>query len=86
MPFSKVIVKDHSTFGRDEELGETQFTIDDQGSGSEKNVGVGKGMVVIRSSFQPAEAASVMDGGASPKPGKGRNLLSRGRDRSATPA
>ncbi len=85
--FFKVIVKDHSTFGRDEEIGEAQFTIDDQGSGGEKNVGVGKGMVVIRSSFQPTESASIMDGGASPKPGnKARNLLSRGRDRSSTPA
>ena len=85
--FFKIVVKDHSTFGRDEELGEGTFTIDDQGSGGEKNVGVGKGMVVIRSSFIPSDAASAV-GSVSPKPDKRRGLLSRGRDRekSATPA
>ncbi|KAH7355702.1 hypothetical protein BKA66DRAFT_613362 [Pyrenochaeta sp. MPI-SDFR-AT-0127] len=86
--FFKVIVKDHSTFGRDDELGEAQFTIDDQGSGSEKNVGVGKGMVVIRSGFTPSDAASAV-GSVSPRADKRRGLLSRGkgeRERSATPA
>ncbi|CAO2649745.1 Nn.00g010370.m01.CDS01 [Neocucurbitaria sp. VM-36] len=87
--FFKVIVKDHSKFGRDEELGEAQFTVDDQGSGSEKNVGVGKGMVVVRTSFQAADTASAV-GSESPRADKGgrRALLSRGRDRekSATPA
>jgi len=88
--FFKIIVKDHSTFGRDEELGEAQFTISDQGSGREQNVGVGKGMVVIHSSFQPSEGPGSV-GGGSPRPDKGarRGLLSRGRDsrdRSVTPA
>ncbi|KAF2124600.1 tricalbin [Dothidotthia symphoricarpi CBS 119687] len=78
--FFKVVVKDHSKFGRDEELGEASFTIDDQGQGSEKNVGVGRGMVVIRSSFSPADAASAV-GSVSPKVGSGgrRGLLGRGR-------
>jgi len=81
--FFKVVVKDHSKFGRDEELGEAQFTISDQGSGSEQNVGVGKGMVVIRSSFQPADAGST-HGSVSPARQKmGRGLLRR--DRSVTP-
>ncbi|KAF2032834.1 tricalbin [Setomelanomma holmii] len=90
--FFKIAVVDHKTFGRDEELGEGTFTIDDQGSGSEKNVGVGKGMVVIKSSFQPsASDAASMVGSVSPKPEKSgrRNLLSRGRgerEKSATPA
>jgi Ca2+-dependent lipid-binding protein len=88
--FFKIVVKDHSKFGRDEELGEGTFTIDDQGAGGEKNVGVGKGMVVIRSSFAPSDAASQV-GSVSPRPTtKGRGLLSRGRDRerekSVTPA
>lgn len=84
--FFKVIVKDHSTFGRDEELGEASFTIDDQGQGSEKNVGVGRGMVVIRSSFTPSDAGSTV-GSVSPKVGSSiggsasgrRGLLGRGR-------
>lgn len=84
--FFKVIVKDHSKFGRDEELGEGTFTIDDSPGGGEKNVGVGKGMVVIRSSFAPSDAASQV-GSVSPRPTtRGRGLLSRGREKSSTPA
>ncbi|RMZ68452.1 membrane bound c2 domain [Pyrenophora seminiperda CCB06] len=91
--FFKLVVKDHSKFGRDEELGEAQFTISDQGSGpSEQNVGVGRGMVTLRSSFQPASGGA--DGGSThgsvspvrPSTGSkmGRGLLSR-RERSVTP-
>ena len=88
--FFKIVVKDHKAFGRDEELGEGTFTIDDQGAGGEKNVGVGKGMVVVRSSFAPADAQSMV-GSVSPRAeGKGRRgLLSRGRgerEKSVTPA
>lgn len=82
--FFKIVVVNHKAFGRDEELGEGTFTIDDQGSaGGEKNVGVGKGMVTLRSSFAPSDAASIV-GSVSPRPDKSggrRNLLSRGRDR-----
>ncbi|RAR10473.1 membrane bound c2 domain-containing protein [Stemphylium lycopersici] len=56
--FFRVIVKDHATFGRDEELGSGQFTVSDQGGGSEQNVGVTPGMVTIRSSFHPSDAGS----------------------------
>ena len=86
--FFKLVVKDHSTFGRDEELGEQSFTIDDQGSGgTEKSVPVGKGMVIVTTSFQHSDAASSGAGPNSPKVTKGRGLLSRGRDsRSVTPA
>ncbi|KAL5118587.1 Tricalbin-2 [Pleosporales sp. CAS-2024a] len=89
--FFKVSVVDHKKFGRDEELGEGTFTIDDQGAGGEKNVGVGKGMVVIKSSFTPNDAQSIAET-TSPKAEKRessgrRGLLSRGRDRekSVTP-
>ncbi|KAF2186388.1 tricalbin [Zopfia rhizophila CBS 207.26] len=78
----RMIVKDHSMFGRDDELGEAQFFVDDQGSGGEKTVSVGKGNVVVRSRFTPADTGS---GPQSPRLRKG--LLSRGREsRSATPA
>lgn len=83
--FFKVVVKDHSKFGRDEELGEAQFTISDQGGGAEQNVGVGKGMVVLRSSFLPAEG----EGNISPRPSSGKEGKRGGllrRDRSVTPA
>lgn len=86
--FFKLVVKDHSTFGRDEELGEQSFTVDDQGSGgAEKSVPVGKGMVIVRTSFMHSDATSTSTGPNSPKLVKGRGLLSRGRDsRSVTPA
>ncbi|KAF1952858.1 tricalbin [Byssothecium circinans] len=82
----KLVVKNHSTFGRDDELGEKPFFVSDQGAGSEQAVNVGPGTVIFRSSFEPGDAAS--GGPASPRTRKG--LLSRGgRDRdsrSVTPA
>jgi hypothetical protein len=87
--FFKIVVKDHATFGRDEELGEAAFTVDDQGDGgADKSVPVGQGVVVVKSSFSPAADAAGGAGGAnSPRLVKGRGLLSRGRDsRSVTPA
>lgn len=83
--FFRVIVKDHATFGRDEELGSGQFTVSDQGGGSEQNVGVTPGMVTIRSSFHPSDAGS-QHGSVSPRP---KSMERRGllrRDRSVTPA
>jgi Ca2+-dependent lipid-binding protein len=96
----KIVVKDHAKFGRDEELGEGAFALDDQGSGgggagAEKNVGVGKGMVVIRSRFVASDAASAVGsvspraekkGGGEKEGGARRHLLSRGRERGATPS
>lgn len=88
----KLIVKDHATFGSDDELGEGQFFVDDQGAGGEKEVSVGEGKVVVKSSFTPSDAASAVGspaGGKSPIAGGRRGLLSRGRDRdsrSVTPA
>lgn len=84
----KLVVKDHSTFGRDEELGEMQFFVDDQGSGGEKSIPVGStgGTVSIKSSFVPSDVGS-SNGPNSPKAARGRGLLSRGREsRSVTPA
>jgi len=79
----RIVVKDHSTFGSDEELGEAPFFVDDQGSGGEKGVGVGAGTVVVRSSFQANDSTS----GEPSSPKVRRGLLSRGRDsRSVTPA
>lgn len=84
--FFKIIVKDHSTFGSDDELGEAQFVVEDQGAGGEKTVNVGPGSVVVRSSFTPAETGSSIS--KEPKsPTLRKGLLSRGRDsRSVTPA
>lgn len=74
----RLVAKDHGHFGMDDDLGEGVFFVDDQGSGGEKEVKVGSGRVVVRSSFQPADAASQATGRGlkadSPKPSR----LSRG--------
>ncbi|KAF2875982.1 hypothetical protein BDV95DRAFT_591385 [Massariosphaeria phaeospora] len=86
----KLVVKDHSTFGSDAELGEAPFFVDDQGmGGGDKSVNVGAGTVVVRSSFMADEGGGAASGPNSPRVRKG--LLSRGRERdresrSATPA
>ena len=46
----QMLVKDHEVF-RDKELGEGMFFVSDQGSGSEQEIKVGSGIVVVRSSF-----------------------------------
>jgi hypothetical protein len=50
----QLVVKDHNTFGRDKELGEAWFFIDDSGSGAEKPITVGSGTIVVKSSFEHA--------------------------------
>jgi Ca2+-dependent lipid-binding protein len=87
----RVVVKDHSTFGRDDELGEGTFFVSDQGRGSEQTVSVGSGKVTVRSSFTPADAVSTA---TSPKGGLRRGHLfgsaaskrDSGRERSVTPS
>ena len=91
----KLVVKDHSFFGVDDELGEGLFFVDDQGSGgAEKSVRVGEGVVVVKSSFVPAETGSVAAGnssllgvgGGSPSGNKLRRSFMGGRwERSMTP-
>lgn len=88
----RVIVKDHATFGSDDELGEGQFFVADQGAGSEQTVNVGAGTVVLRSSFtanaEDARRGGSIVGGVPKSPQSRKGLLSRGRDRdrSVTPA
>ncbi|KAF1981931.1 tricalbin [Aulographum hederae CBS 113979] len=95
----KLVVKDHATFGSDDELGEAVFFLDDQGSGGEKTVRVGEGVVVLKSHFIPADVASVagssrrgMGGGEGEKHRLRRGVFGKrdsregaGRERSATP-
>ncbi|KAF2723558.1 tricalbin [Polychaeton citri CBS 116435] len=83
----RVMVRDQHTFSS-EDLGEASFFIDDQGTGGTKEIKVGTGVVVIRSSFQPSEssAPSLLAPDASPagKQKLGR-FMSR-RERSVTPS
>lgn len=81
----KITVKDYSTFGSDDELGDGVFFVDDQGTGSEKAIRCGSGTVVIRSNFTPADEGSNTGGG-----GKLRRSFMGGkrdsRSREGTPA
>ncbi|KAF2144009.1 uncharacterized protein K452DRAFT_306654 [Aplosporella prunicola CBS 121167] len=82
----KLVVKDHSTFGADEELGESMFFVEDQGSGgSEKAVRAGAGTVFLRTSFTSADALSTVN--SSPKSTRERRgLFGSSRHRSVTPS
>lgn len=88
-PF-RITVQDHHTFGSDQDLGEGQFFVADQGEGAEQVVRVGNGSVKVRSAFVLADASSATS--AAGTPGKGSGVLKsrfgrRGeRDRSVTPS
>lgn len=79
----QVQAKEHHTFGSDDDLGETMFFVDDSGAGGDKEVRVGTGTVIVRSTFVAAEE------GASPKSsGLRRSFLSKReapRSRESTP-
>ncbi|KAI9672365.1 MAG: hypothetical protein M1817_003387 [Caeruleum heppii] len=87
----QVQVKDHSTFGSDDDLGEGLFFVDDAGSGEDKTIKAGSGSVKLRSNFTASETnGSSRD---SPKSVNRRSFLSKkeprdrgDRERSATPA
>ncbi|KAI1261765.1 C2 domain-containing protein [Xylariaceae sp. FL1019] len=53
----RIEVKDHHTFGRHDDLGETLYFIDESG-GPEKEVKVGSGTVVIKSAFMESPSES----------------------------
>lgn len=80
----KVTVKNDKSFGRDELLGEAPFFINDQSSGGEQQINVGSGVVVLRTSFQPAEAGSMLSPDSPARTNLGR-FMGR-RDRSVTPS
>ncbi|KAI7527347.1 tricalbin [Hortaea werneckii] len=81
----RVEVRDHGLFGG-EKLGEAPFFINDQSTGGQQEVRVGAGVVTLSTSFQPAEAGSMLspESPASRKSGMGR-FMGR-RDRSVTPS
>ena len=68
----QIRVMNHATFGSDSVLGEGPFFVDDQGSvaGQDKQVPVGDGVVIVRSSFTPKDssaAASPAAAGGGPR-------------------
>lgn len=63
----QIQVKDHNTFGSDDDLGEGLFFVDESGSGLEKQVKAGNGVVTIKSNFVMNSTEN--GGDNSPRPG-----------------
>lgn len=83
----KVEAKGEHLFGSDDDLGEHVYFVDESASGTAKDLTVGSGTVVVKSTFQPAESSLTPD---SPRSSMRRSFLSkretRGRDsRETTP-
>ncbi|KAI9166928.1 hypothetical protein HJFPF1_03043 [Paramyrothecium foliicola] len=80
----KVEARGEHLFGSDDELGEHVYFVDESGSGEPKEISVGSGTVVIKSTFQSAESNLLPD---SPKSHTRRSFLSKreGRSRETTP-
>ncbi|KAK5990308.1 hypothetical protein PT974_08575 [Cladobotryum mycophilum] len=51
----KVEARGEHLFGSDDGLGEHLYVVDESGTAASKELGIGSGTVIIRSSFQPAE-------------------------------
>jgi Ca2+-dependent lipid-binding protein len=76
--------KGQHTFGSDDDLGEALYFVDESGAGGDKEIRVGSGTVLIRSSFVPAESkGDVTD---SPKSALRRSFLSKRESRGAPPS
>ncbi|CAK7566576.1 MAG: Tricalbin-2 [Sporothrix epigloea] len=73
----QIQVREQHRFGSDDVLGEALYVVDDTGSGGEKEVKVGDGLVVIKSTFTPHESSLGTD---SPKSFR-RSLLSKRESR-----
>ena len=75
----QIQVKNHSTFGGGDDLGQTLFVVDDSSgsAGSEKSVTIGNGEVKVRSRFIVNEAADGASGNEGSWRGKRRSFLSK---------
>lgn len=74
-PF-KVEAKENHTFSSDDDLGEGLYFVDESNSGQEKEVKVGSGSVVIKSTFTPTPTESILTT-ESPRSGLRRSFLSK---------
>jgi len=82
-PF-RVKAEDHKTFGSDQDLGEGQFFLADQGGGGEQVVRVGSGSVRVRSAFVAGEPSA--DDKLAARAGTLKRFSRNSRERSATPS
>ncbi|KPM40646.1 Uncharacterized protein PYUK71.03c [Neonectria ditissima] len=76
----KIEAKGEHTFGRDDDLGEHVYFVDETGSGSAKDLAVGSGTVIIKSNFQYAESSLAPE---SPKAHLRRSFLSKREGRNS---
>ncbi|KAG5976940.1 hypothetical protein E4U55_007136 [Claviceps digitariae] len=75
----KIEAKGDHFIGSSDELGEHIYFIDDSGSGAAKELGVGEGIVTVRSTFQPAD----LDAPDTPKSHMKRGFLSKRESRAS---
>ena len=73
----KVEVKGQRTFGSDDVLGEHAYFVDETGTEAPKQLSIGDGTVTLKSHFQQADSASLMD---SPRPSSVRRSILLKRD------
>lgn len=66
-------VKENHTFSSDGDLGEAKYVVDESGSAQDKEIQVGSGTVVVRSTFVSSEA----NGGGSLAPGSPKSTFTR---------
>ncbi|KUI53896.1 hypothetical protein VP1G_01297 [Cytospora mali] len=66
-------VKENHTFSSDADIGEAKYVVDETGSGQEKEISVGSGTVVVKSTFVSSES----NGGGSLAPGSPKSAFSR---------
>lgn len=86
----KVEVKGHHKFSSDDDLGGVMYVVDESGTGSEKEIEVGSGRVVIKSLFADNGAAKEVEGVSPARPstsgsGLRRSFLSK-RDSTRPPS
>ncbi|KAL2757592.1 hypothetical protein ACRALDRAFT_1039836 [Sodiomyces alcalophilus JCM 7366] len=82
----KIVVKGDKTFRSDEEFGESLYVVDETGAAVEKEIKVGSGTVVMKSTFTPSgDSSSVPD---SPKSSIRRGFLGKreSKSREGTPS
>lgn len=70
----KIEARGNHTFGSDDDLGEHPYFVDETGTSAPKELTVGNGTITVKSSFQAADASSIME---SPRSTIRRSLLSK---------
>ncbi|KAM0346790.1 hypothetical protein ACHAPU_005130 [Fusarium lateritium] len=76
----KIEAKGQHTLRSDDDLGEHIYFVDESGSSSAKELSVGSGTVLLKSSFQPAESTLVPD---SPKANMRRSFMGKREGRNS---